>query len=102
MLRKPTVATYRVAPLTYWLGRHLFRIRLEHFTLPNLLTEEPLVPEFIQGDAQPGPIAAAVIDLLDDPSRRQFISDRFDRLRKALALDANQRAADAVLELARA
>ena len=101
MLRKPTVAAYRVAPFTYWLGRHVFRIRLEHFTLPNLLTKEPLVPEFIQGDAEPGPLADAVLGLLDDPQRRQFISDRFDRLRQALALDADQRAANAVLELAR-
>ncbi len=101
MLGKPAVATYRVAPLTYWLGRHLFRIRLAHFTLPNLLMDTPLIPEFIQNDAQPGPIAAAVIALLDDPQRRQFISARFDRLRQTLALDADQRAADAVLGLAR-
>ncbi|MBT8082718.1 MAG: lipid-A-disaccharide synthase [Gammaproteobacteria bacterium] len=101
MLRKPSVATYRVAPFTYWLGRHVFRIRLEQFTLPNLLTQEPLVPEFIQGDAEPGPLADAVLELLDDPQRRQFISERFDRLRRALALDADQRAADAVLELVR-
>ena len=101
MLRKPTVATYRVAPFTHWLGRHVFRIRLEHVTLPNLLLEEPLVPEFIQDNAEPGPLADAVLELLDDPQRRQFISERFDRLRRALALDADQRAADAVLELAR-
>ena len=101
MLGKPAVATYRVAPFTYWLGRHVFRIDLAHFTLPNLLMDEQLVPEFIQGEAQPGPIADAVLGLLDDPQRRQFISERFDRLKKALALDADQRAADAVIELAR-
>jgi lipid A disaccharide synthetase len=64
------------------------------------LTEEPLVPEFIQHDAQPGPIADAVIALLDDPQRRQSISERFGRLRSELALDADQHAADAVLRLA--
>ena len=91
----------RVAENLYWLGRYVFRIRLTHFTLPNLLIDPPLVPEFIQGDARPGPIADAVLALLDDPQRRQFISERFDRLKKALALDADQRAADAVIELAR-
>ena len=101
LLRKPTVATYRSAPFTYWLGRYVFRIRLPHVTMPNFLTDEPLVPEFIQGDARPGPLADAVLELLDDPQRRQFISERFDRLRQALALDADQRAASAVLELAR-
>ena len=101
LLCKPAVAAYRLAPLTYFMARHLFRIRLSHVTLPNLLTEEPLVPEFLQHDAQPEAIAEAVISLLDDPERRALISARFARLREELALDADQRAAAAVLRLAR-
>ncbi len=101
LLQKPTVATYRVAPLTYWIVIGLRLLKLTHYTLPNLLTEEPLVPEFMQGEALPAPIAAEVIAMLDDPERRQFIADRFGRLRQELALDADQRAADAILELAR-
>ena len=101
LLRKPGVAAYRLAPLTYFLARKVFRIKLTHVTLPNLLTEEPLIPEFLQHDAQPGPIADAVVALLNDPERRAAISDRFDKLRQELALDADQRAADAVLDLAR-
>ena len=99
LLRKPTVATYRVSPVTYWIARWL--VKLEYFTLPNLLTEQPLVPEFMQHGALPGPIAAEVIALLDDPERRRSISERFDRLRAELALDADQHAADSVIELAR-
>ena len=99
LLRKPTVATYRVSPVTYWIARWM--VKLEHYTLPNLLTEQPLVPEFMQHDALPAPIAAEVIALLDDPERRRFISERFDRLRAELALDADQHAADSVIGLAR-
>ncbi len=101
LLQKPTVATYRVAPLTYWIVKGLRLLKLTRYTLPNLLTEEPLVPEFMQGGALPAPIADEVIALLDDPERRQSIGSRFGRLRQELALDADQRAADAVLELAR-
>lgn len=101
LLRRPAVAVYRLSPLTYWVGRYLLRIRLRHYTLPNLLTRDPLVPEFMQHDARPGPIADAVVALLDDPERRRFISESFDRLREELALDANQRAAAAVIKLAR-
>lgn len=100
MLRKPAVAAYRLAPLTYWMGKCLFRVNLTHYTLPNLLTEEPLVPEFMQDEARPGPIAQAVLGLLDDPDRCRAISERFDRLRNELALDADERAAAAVIELA--
>jgi lipid-A-disaccharide synthase len=101
LLRKPTVATYRVAWLTYFIAVKLGLVKLTHYTLPNLLTEEPLVPEFMQQDAQADAIAGAVIALLDNPERRRSISERFDRLRQALALDADQHAADAVIELAR-
>jgi lipid-A-disaccharide synthase len=101
LLQKPTVATYRVAWLTYFIAIKLGLVKLTHYTLPNLLTEVPLVPEFMQEDARPEPIAEAVIGLLDDPERRRAISERFARLRQELAQDADQRAADAVLELAR-
>ncbi|MCH9692874.1 MAG: lipid-A-disaccharide synthase [Gammaproteobacteria bacterium] len=100
LLAKPTVAAYRVAALTYAIVKGLNLVKLEYFTLPNLLTEEPLVPEFIQGDARPERIAAAVNELLDDPDRRQIISDRFAKLRSELAQNTDQRAADAVIELA--
>ena len=99
LLLKPTVAVYRVAAMSYAIMVRL--IDLDYFTLPNLLTESPLVPEFMQSDAQPPAIAAAVSELLDDPQRRRFISDEFAKLRQDLALDADHRAAEAVVELAR-
>lgn len=101
LLAKPTIAAYRVSALTYALLKILRLVTLTHFTLPNLLTETPLVPEFIQGNASPEAISAAVVKLLDDPAGRQFISDRFARLRAELARNTDQRAADAVIELAR-
>ncbi|MBT8091740.1 MAG: lipid-A-disaccharide synthase [Gammaproteobacteria bacterium] len=101
LLGKPTVAVYRLAPVSYALVKGLRLIKLEHYTLPNLLTDSPLVPEFIQGAAKPAAIAAAVSDLLNDPQRRRSISDEFAKLKVELALNADQRAAEAVFELAR-
>lgn len=101
LLQKPTVATYCLAPLTYAIARGLRLVKLKHYTLPNLLTEAPLIPEFIQRDAKPEALAQAVTALLLDPERRRMISSEFAKLREALALDADQRAADVVLELAR-
>ncbi|MCJ7591287.1 MAG: lipid-A-disaccharide synthase [Woeseiaceae bacterium] len=100
LLTKPTVAAYRVGRITYAIVVGLKLVKLSHVTLPNLLTETPLVPEFIQGEAKPEGIARAVIDLLDDPDRRQIIRDRFARLRGELAHNTDQCAADAVIELA--
>ena len=99
LLTKPTVAAYRVGGVTYGIVTGLNLIKLKYFTLPNLLTEVPLVPEFIQDDARSEDIAAAVIELLDDPQRRRSIADRFAKLRTELALNTDQRAADAVAAL---
>jgi lipid-A-disaccharide synthase len=74
-------------------------LKVDTFTLPNRLTETPLVPEFMQERATPESIAAAVLALLDDPARRAAIADRFATLRSELALDADRRAAEAVLSL---
>jgi len=100
MLGKPAVAVYRLAALSYALIKGLRLLKLTHVTLPNLMTREPLVPEFIQGAAQPEAIAAAVGLLLDDPERRRFIRDEFAKLKAELALNTDQRAADVVIGLA--
>ncbi len=100
LLGKPMIATYRLAPVTYAIVAGLRLVKLSHYTLPNLLTATPLVPEFFQRNAKPAMIADAAGSLLDDPERRLMIRDEFAKLRTELALDADQRAADAVFELA--
>ena len=100
LLTKPMVATYRLAPASYAILKGLGLVRLSHFTLPNLLTEEPLVPELIQGDARPDKIADAVSALLNDAGRRKLIARRFAKLRAELAQGTDQRAAEAVIEVA--
>jgi lipid-A-disaccharide synthase len=100
LLGKPAVAAYRVAAFTAWLVRRFRLINISHFTIPNLLTEEPLIPEFIQEAADPGPLADEVNALLEDAERRAAIRDRFAKLREQLALDADRRAAEAVFDIA--
>ncbi|MAD92056.1 MAG: lipid-A-disaccharide synthase [Gammaproteobacteria bacterium] len=99
LLQKPTVAAYKVNKISYLIFKLLKLAKLSKFTLPNLLTETPLVPEFIQNEAQPALIAEAVIELLKSPSQRQLISKEFSKLKAELALNTNQCAADAVTSL---
>ena len=99
LLGKPTVAAYRVAALTGWITKVFRLLKVSHFTLPNLLTNEELVPEFIQDDADPAKIAGAVIELLNDPERCAAIKARFAKLRTELAMNSNERAADALISL---
>ncbi len=101
LLQRPIVAAYRLAPLTYLLAKVLRLVKVPYFTLPNLLTAEPLVPEFLQGAATAEALSASVLGLLDDSARRAMIAGEFARLRDQLAQGADRLAASAVLELAR-
>lgn len=100
LLGKPTVAGYAVSSLTAFIVRMIGGIRTPHVTIPNLLTDEPLIPEFIQDDMKPAALAQAVWELLEDPGRRAEICRRFATLRESLALGADDRAAEAVIDLA--
>ena len=101
LLGKPTVAAYRVAPLTAAIVRLLRLIRTDYYTLPNLLTETPLIPEFIQEAVSSNALANAVGGFLDDREARAAVARRFAKLRSELALGADDRAAEAVVSLAR-
>ncbi|NNC76876.1 MAG: lipid-A-disaccharide synthase [Woeseiaceae bacterium] len=97
---KATVAAYKVAGMTAAIVRTFGLLKIDRFTLPNLLTKVPYIPEFIQENATPQALAEATVELLRNTDRRSEIERRFAKLRSELAMDANQRAAEAVLDLA--
>lgn len=91
----PHVLVYRVSPVSWWIGRRLARVRF--LGLSNLLLGRQVIPELLQGECAPEPIAAAVRGLLDAPdTQRQALAE----VRAALgAGGAAERAAEAVLGL---
>lgn len=100
LLRKPMVAAYRFAPLTYAIAKVFKLVNLPFFSLPNLLTDKPLVPEYLQSAANPEALATALAELIESPDKRAAIAAEFSVLRDELAQGANQRAAAAVIKLA--
>ena len=100
LLGKPTISAYQVSKLSAAVIR-LMGLRTRYYTMPNLMADELLVPEFIQEDMTPEALADAALGLLNDPARREAISSRFAKLRAELALGADERAADAVIKLAK-
>lgn len=100
LLGRPMVAAYRIAPLTYAIMKYFRLWKGQYFTLPNLLTPDPLVPEYLQDAANPRELSDAVSALLQDPERRAAIAGQFAKLHTALAVGADKRAAQAVFELA--
>jgi len=65
----PFVLLYKVAPLTWEVGRRL--VRVPYLGMVNILAGRAVVPEFLQKEATPGRVAAALRLLLDHPERRE-------------------------------
>jgi len=71
----PTVAAYRGANWEAVLARRL--IKLPSVILPNLIIGESVVPEFIQDEASPQALAAALLAAIADGPARQRQLDGF-------------------------
>ena len=95
--RMPFVLVYKVAGPTYLAGKIL--IRIKHLGMPNVLADREIVPEFIQGKAQPAAIAKEMLHLLDNRSRREQMIADFDAvITKLGGGGASETAARAILE----
>jgi lipid-A-disaccharide synthase len=67
--------------------------------MPNVLAGREVVPEFIQGKAEPSAIAREVMKLLDDGGRREQMLADFDEVIAKLGKGgANEVAARAILK----
>jgi lipid-A-disaccharide synthase len=84
LLGCPLVVTGRAHPLTAAIWRRLSRVPT--FAMPNLVSGLPLVPEFLQREAQPERIAGALLALLEGPDRERQLSG-FEEVRKRLGDD---------------
>jgi lipid-A-disaccharide synthase len=99
LFKRPMVVAYRISALTYRLVASLRLMQTERFALPNLLAGEDLVPELIQGDANPQRIAAELGGLLKNVARRAELEARFAAMHATLRQGADRRAAEAVLSM---
>lgn len=97
LVKKPMVVVYKLHWLTYWIVRLLSRAK--YISLPNLLADAPLVPEFVQNEATPEAIAKATIKTLEDNSYRQQTMVKFTQLHQSLQANASLTAAQAIQKL---
>ncbi|MDH3689673.1 MAG: lipid-A-disaccharide synthase [Gammaproteobacteria bacterium] len=99
LLNKPMVVTYKVSKITYLLVRLFAHVK--HFSMPNNLLENPIVPEFIQDSANPESLGKAVEEYLLDKTKVNQLQQQFAQIRSLLQRNANERAAGAVMSLMR-
>lgn len=99
MLAKcPMVVGYRMKPFTFWLAKRL--VKTDYVSLPNLLAGRELVKELLQDECQPEALAAALDPLLHASRERETLLQTFHELHQQIRWNADEQAANAVLELA--
>jgi len=97
LLKKPMVVAYLWGKITHAIITRL--AKSEFISLPNLLANKALVPEFIQEQATPENLAASVMTLLNDEAGRVELVEAFRELHLQIRKDANNVAAKSILEL---
>jgi lipid-A-disaccharide synthase len=78
----PAVTLYKTSWTTYQIARRL--VKVKSLTMPNLLADEEIFPEFIQDAATPENISSAAMKLLQDEPRRAQIKNRLSEMVAAL------------------
>jgi lipid-A-disaccharide synthase len=90
------VVAYKVSPLTYRIARKM--IKVDHIALANLLSQKPMVPEYIQEEATPDNLSHALLELLNDQQAAKQQTDTFMDIHLQLRQNASAKAAEAVLK----
>jgi lipid-A-disaccharide synthase len=93
----PFVLIYKVAWPTYIAARLV--VNVDYLGMPNLLADKEVVPEFIQHEAKPEPIANTVWSLMEDANARDRMISDFDSIIGKLGRGgASEKAAQTIIQ----
>jgi lipid-A-disaccharide synthase len=97
LFKRPMVIAYKMNALSWQIMK---RKRLQPWVgLPNILCQDFVVPERLQGEATPELLADDVLAWLDDPARAQALAARFEQLHLTLRRDTARTATDAITQV---
>lgn len=99
LAKRPMVVAYKIAPLTHFIVKGLGLLKVNRYSLPNVLAGEPIVPELMQHDCTPAKIAQTLTALIQSPETTRSLIPRFEAIHRDLRRNAAESAAKAVLEL---
>ena len=63
LMNVPTVLIYKVASLTYVIGKLL--VNIDHIGLPNIMAKRRIIPELLQGEVTPENVERELANILD-------------------------------------
>lgn len=80
-----SVVAYALSPVTWFFARRL--VRLKWVSLPNILAQSEIFPEFLQGAATDDALATAVLLRLQNPAMRDEIAVKLGQVMAMLRPD---------------
>lgn len=92
LLKRPMAVAYKVSPISAMIARRLLKIDM--FSLPNLLAKRRVVGEFIQENCNPQALALEMVKLLK--SDNLLMKKEFLNIHKTIRMDSDEIAARAV------
>lgn len=92
LLKRPMAVAYKVSPISAMIARRLLKIDM--FSLPNLLAKRRVVGEFIQENCNPQALALEMVKLLK--SDNLLMKKEFLNIHKSISMDSDEIAARAV------
>lgn len=96
----PHAVTYKMHPVSWFLVKLLVKTKYAH--LANILLNEPMIPEYLQGKADAFEVSKGVLKLLRDENERKTQKEKGTRLREILSPGAgitpSAKAAEFILE----
>ncbi len=94
----PAVTLYKTSWSTYQIAKRIVSVKWA--TMPNILANDEIYPEFVQNAATLDNISRAALELLGDESRRQAVKAKLAKVIASLGgPGANLRAAEAIVQL---
>ena len=99
LAKRPMVVAYRISALTYHLVMSLGMMKVNRYSLPNVLANEPIVTELMQHDCTPENLSDALLPLFGDSEDVASLVPRYLAIHHRLRGGGSESAAAAVAEL---
>jgi lipid-A-disaccharide synthase len=101
LCKRPMVVAYRLGALTALALRGFRLLKSPYFAQPNLLAGRRVVPELAQSEVTPERLGRELERWLDEPAQVAELQALFTTIHRQLRQGASERAAAAILEIAR-
>ena len=94
--KRPMVIGYKLHWLTFAIIKWIKLMKIKHYALANIISDEVLAPELIQDDCTPSALAKELMRFFRDDKLRQTIAQRYTDIHREMMVDTDRLIADAV------